>query len=50
MAARVPDNRLLVLEGGHACFVEEAEAFNRAVEEFAAAAHGHENSSSEARL
>eukprot|EP01052_Picozoa_sp_SAG31_P082556 SAG31_NODE_42611_length_270_cov_2.111111_1_plen_51_part_00 len=35
MAARVPSNRLLLLDGGHACFVENPEKFNREVANFA---------------
>ena len=35
MAERVPTNRLLVLDGGHACFVENPEQFNREVANFA---------------
>ena len=35
MAARVPISRLLLLDGGHACFVENPDKFNREVASFA---------------
>ena len=40
MARHIPKAKLVVLEGGHACFMQDSEAFNAAVEEFASGLGG----------